>query len=112
MDFVTVKKLQGEFGLSFATAERIIHEHRRQAWKRYWPLSIPAWLFLLASVAPEFANHRLPHHATLLLSLAALALVGLHLYLMHRASREPILVAARARSAKTPSSDTAMPRVV
>lgn len=112
MDFITVKKLQGEFGLSFVTATNIIDEHRRQAWKRYWPMTIVAWIFLLASVVTDFSDHRLSHRATFLLSLVALALVSLQLYLVHRASRVPILAAARAQPVKAPTADTAMSRVV
>lgn len=112
MDFITVKKLQDEFGLPFVTATNIIDQHRKQAWKRYWPMTILAWIFLLASVVPDFADLHLSHQATFLLSLAAIALVSLQLYLVHRASREPILAAAHAQSANVPTADTATPKVV
>ena len=56
------------------------------------------WLIF---VGLTVADIHLPHGAQRWIPTALLLLVAWHYYLITRASREPILAAARARSAKT-----------
>ena len=97
MAFITIKRLQREFGLSYVAAAGIIGEQRKLAWKRYRMLSAflsGGWLIF---VGLTFAGIHLPHDAQLLMPIAMLPLVAWQHYLVTRASRELILAAARAR---------------
>jgi hypothetical protein len=94
---ITIKKLQREFGLSHVTAAGIIGEQRSLAWKRYRMLSALSSCGWLIFVGFTFADTRFPHGVLCWIPFVMLALMLFQHYLITRASREPILAAARAR---------------
>ena len=97
MDFITIKKLQREFGLSYVTAAGIIGEQSRLARKRYRMLGVLYCCGMLTFVGLTFTDIHLPHDAQRLIPLVMLPLILSQHYLAARASRELILAAARAR---------------
>ena len=97
MALITIKRLQREFGLSYVAAAGIIGEQRKLAWKRYRMLSAFLSCGWLIFVGLTFADIQLPHGAQRWMPAAILPLVAWQHYLITRASREPILAAARAR---------------
>lgn len=101
MRLITIGRLQREFGLSYVTAAGIIDEQNRLARKRYRMLGVLYCCGMLTFVGLTFAGIHWPHDAQLLIPLAMLPLILSQHYLITHASREPILAAARARSAKT-----------
>ena len=96
MKLITIKKLQREFGLSYVTAAGIIGEQSRLAHKRYRMLGALFSCGMLTFVVLVFTGIHLPHEAQRWMPLAMLPLILLQHYLITRASREPILAAARA----------------
>ena len=101
MKLITIGRLQREFGLSYVAAAGIIGEQRKLAWKRYRMLGILYFCGMLVFLGLTFTDIHLPHNAQLLMPIAMLPLILSQHYLVTRASRELILAAARARSAKT-----------
>lgn len=97
MDFITVKRLQREFGLSYVTAAGIIGEQRKLAWRRYRMLGALISCGWLIFFGLTFADTHFPHGALRWIPFAMLPLMLFQYYLITRASREPILAAARAR---------------
>lgn len=97
MVLITIKKLQREFGLSHVIAAGIIGEQRKLAWKRYRMLSALISCGWLIFVGCTFADTHFPHGVLRWMPFAMLLLMLFQHYLMTRASREPILAAARAR---------------
>ena len=100
MKRVTIRGLQREFGLSYATAAGIIGAQRKLAFKRYRLLGAVYSCGMLIFVGLTFMSIHLPHDAQLWMPLALLPLIPLQYYLVTRDSRELILAAACARSAK------------
>lgn len=97
MALITIRKLQREFGLSYVSAAGIIGDQRKLAWKRYWMLSALISCGWLTFVGFTFAGTGFSHGALSWIPLAMLLLMLFQHYLTMRASREPILAAARAR---------------
>lgn len=104
MKFITIRRLQREFGLPFVAAAGIIGEQRRLAWKNYRPLRWLTGSVCLVIAGSAIFDIRLPRGILPLLWLVVVTLAFMRTYLVHRASREPILAAARAQSAQVRSS--------
>ena len=101
MRLITIARLQREFGLSYVTAAMIIDEQGRLARQHYRMLGVLYGCGMLTFVGLAFTDIHWPHDAQLLIPLAMLPLILLQHFLVARASRELILAAARARSART-----------
>lgn len=97
MDFISVKRLQREFGLLHVTAAGIIGEQRKLAWKRYRMLSALISCGWLIFVGITFVDSHFPHGVLRWTPFVMLPLMLFQHCLITRASREPILAAARAR---------------
>lgn len=96
MNFITVARLQREFGLSIMRASNIISEQRALAFRRHLPLAVVSWGCLLVVAGSSILGFHLPKGVASLLWLAAVVLILLRVFLVHRVSREPILAAAHA----------------
>ena len=97
MALITIKSLQREFGLSYATAAGLIRERGRLARKRYRILGVLFSCGMLVFAGLTFTGTHLPHGAQYWIPLAVLPLILSQHYLSARASRELILTVARAR---------------
>lgn len=102
MALVTVARLQREFGMPMLEASRLINAQRGAASRRHRMLWLATTACVLASGASSIADLHWPRAVVETLWLAALALVFLTLYLVHRDSRGPILAAACAWRASAP----------
>ncbi|MDE2156782.1 MAG: hypothetical protein KGJ32_12940 [Xanthomonadaceae bacterium] len=100
MHFITIRKLQREFGLSYVAAAKLIEKQRRLAMKPYRLFRALLWCGLAIFVALAFTD--IPHQHDLMrwIPLVMPPLAFAQLYLIHRASRAPILAAARALQAR------------
>ena len=85
MKRITIRGLQREFGLSYATAVGIIGAQRKLAFKRYWMLGLVYSCGMLIFVGLTFMSIHLPHDVQLMIPLAMLPLVLLQHYLITRA---------------------------
>ena len=97
MALITIRKLQREFGLSYATAAGIIREQSRLARKRYRMLGVLFSCGMLIFAGLILTGTHLPHGAQYWIPLAVLPLILSQHYLSACASRELILTAARAQ---------------
>ncbi len=100
MNFITVKKLQREFGLSYLVAVNLLEEQHRQARKRYRLPSLLIGSCMVVFVALTIAGVQHWHGVLRWLPLATVLLVLMQLYLIQRAARAPILAAARELQAR------------
>ena len=100
MALITIKSLQREFGLSYATAAGLIREQGRLARKRYRMLGVLFSCGMLVFAGLTFTGTHLPHGAQYWIPLAVLPLILSQHYLIARASRELTLTAARARQTR------------
>jgi|SRR5690348_4606408 hypothetical protein len=101
MNFITVARLQREFGLPIMRASNIISEQRALAFRRHLPLAVVGWCCLLVVAGSSILDFHLPKGVTSSLWLAALVLILLRTLVAHRVSQEPILAAARAWRSRT-----------
>lgn len=97
MKFVTVKQLQRELGLPFATAEAIIREQQGSVRRRYRHLYALLGGLLFIALACKFAPRDSLYYRIddFVFPLACLATGGLEILIQHKA-RPAILAAARA----------------
>ncbi len=100
MNFITIRKLQREFGLSYLAAVKLIEEQHKQARKRYRLLGALIGCGMVAFVTLAITGVQNLHDLLRWIPAAMLPLVLLHLYLVQRASRVPILAAARELQAR------------
>lgn len=101
MNFITVARLQREFGLPIMHTSNIINEQRALAFRRHLPLAVVSWGCLLVGVGSSIFGFHLPKGVASSLWLAAVVLILLRVFLVRRVSREPILVAAHAWRSRT-----------
>ena len=95
MNFITIKKLQREFGLSYVDAADLIEDQRKIAAKRYRPLIVLTLCGMAAFVALTLAGVPGWSGVVRWIPLAMLPLLLAHLYVVSRAARRSILTAAR-----------------
>ena len=90
MHFITIEKLQREFGLSFVTAGNLIAEQHRLARKRYRLLEVLTGCGMVGFLALTFAGIPSRRGIVCWLPLAMLPLAFTHLYLKpHVAHADP-----------------------
>ncbi len=95
MNFITINKLQREFGLSYLVAVNLLEEQHSRARKRYRPLGVLIGCCMAVFVTLTFTGIQNLRDLLRWIPVALLPLVFMHLYLIQRASRAPILAAAR-----------------
>lgn len=93
--------LAARYGLRLPVARAVVRDHSLRQWRRYGWLAPPTAALWLTSVAGDFGWVTLPRGWGGLMVVAALALLGLHLWLAQRAARMTILVEAE-RLARDP----------
>lgn len=95
MNFITIKKLQREFGLSFVAAANLIETQQKTAMKRYRPLTVLNLCGMAGFIVLTFVDVQSWHDVVRWIPLAMLPLLLAHLYLVNRAARASILAAAQ-----------------
>jgi len=95
MAWITITRLQREYGLSVLAASTLVDEQRRLAARRHRILQGAATACALAAAASAIFDLHWPKIVSGALWLLGLALIFPFVYLVHRDSREPILAAAR-----------------
>ncbi len=98
--FIIIQKLQREFGLSFVTAANLIAEQHKLARKRYSLLEVLTGCGMAGFLALTFAGIPSRRGIVCWLPLAMLPLAFMHLYLINRTSRTPILAPAQELQAQ------------
>lgn len=95
MNFVGIKKLQREFGLSYAAAASLLETQRKAAMKRFRSLVALSLCGMASYIVLTFVDVESWHDAVHWIPLAMLSLLVAHLYLVNRASRASILAVAQ-----------------
>lgn len=91
MNFISIKKLQREFGLSYIAAANLIEEQRGIAVKRYRPIIVLTLCGMAGFLALTLAGVPSWRDVVRFIPIAMLPLLLAHLYLVNRATRASIL---------------------